>query len=191
MAGDYIFASPGSITGSIGVISQSPDLQRVAELLRFNMRTYKSGPHKDMGNPFRQMTEDDDAVFMALIDDVYDQFVTVIHERRGLEIADIKKFADGRVFTGRAAKEYGVVDELGGLYAAAHKAILMARSRNAKDLGQPGDSISTETDLGLVYPEKPRPSLLELLTETAGRRFVDGVANRIEERTSRAKIELR
>ena len=95
MAGDYVFASAGSITGSIGVISQSPDLQRVAELLRFNMRTYKSGPHKDMGNPFRQMTEDDDAVFMALIDDVYEQFVTVIHERRGLEITDIKKFADG------------------------------------------------------------------------------------------------
>lgn len=191
MAGDYIFASAGSITGSIGVISQNPDLQRVAEQLQFNMRTYKSGPHKDMGNPFRAMTEADDAVFMALIDDVYEQFVEIIHERRGLEIAEIKKFADGRVFTGRAAKSYGVVDELGGLYPAAHKAVLMARVRAAKKAGQAEDSISTDTDLSLVYPEKPRPSFLEMLTETAGRRFVDGVADGIEERTARSKIELR
>jgi len=191
MAGDYIFASAGSITGSIGVISQSPDLRRVAEFLGFDMRTYKSGKHKDMGNPFREMTEADEAVFMDLIKDVYDQFVQIIVERRGLDRAAVEKFADGRVFTGRAAHGYGVVDELGGLYDAAHKGILMARTREAKKLGQPEDSIRKDTDLSLVYPEKPRPSVLELLTESAGHRFVDGMAKSLERRSSRAQIELR
>ncbi|MEE2904019.1 MAG: signal peptide peptidase SppA [Myxococcota bacterium] len=191
MAGDYIFASPGTITGSIGVISQNPDLKQVAEFLRFNMRTYKSGPHKDMGNPFRTMTESDDAVFMELIDDIYEQFVTIIHERRGIEVEEIKKFADGRVFTGRAAKKYGVVDQLGGLYDAAHKSVLMARQRDAVALGQSAETISTETDISLVYPQKPRESLLEMLTETAGRGLVNGISDRIEERAARSNIKLK
>ena len=191
MAGDYIFASPGTITGSIGVISQNPDLKQVAEFLKFNMRTYKSGPHKDMGNPFREMTESDDAVFMDLINDIYEQFVSIIHERRGIEVDEIKKFADGRVFTGRKAKKYGVVDELGGLYEAAHQAVLMARKRDAVALGQSEETISTETDISLVYPQKPRESLLEMLTETAGRGLVDGISNRIEERTAGSTVKLK
>lgn len=191
MAGDYIFASAGSITGSIGVIAQNPDLQGVAESLGFNMRTYKSGAHKDMGNPFRSMTESDDAVFMDLIEDIYEQFVDVIIQRRGLDLEAVKQFADGRVFTGRAALKYGVIDELGGLYEAAHKAILLARVREAKKLGQAEDSIRTDTDLSLIYPEKPRQSFLEMLTETAAQGFVDGVVKGIVHQSERPKVQLR
>ena len=157
LAADEIFASAGSITGSIGVISQIPDLRGVAKVLKLDMRTFKSGPVKDIGNPLREITPEDEAVFMGLIADVYDQFVSLVVERRKLPRAHVVTFADGRVMSGRAAKELGLIDELGGLYAAARRAARLGRQRAAED-GAPPVEEDEVIEPTLVYPDKPAPS---------------------------------
>ncbi len=196
LGADYVFASPGTITGSIGVITQTPDLRGVAELLRFQMRTFKSGPLKDAGNPFRELTPEDEAMFNGLIADIYDQFVSLTAERRGMEIEAVKKVADGRVLTGRAAKEAGLVDELGGLHEAAKKALFLANARKAKAEGL-ATSTATTTDAledpTLVYPKKPNPSLIELLSEAASTSLANGVAQGVQSalKSEAQAVELR
>jgi protease-4 len=201
MGADYIFANPGTITGSIGVITQLPDLRGIADVLRFSMHTFKSGPLKDAGNPLREMTPLDAQMFQSMIDDIYSQFVGVVAERRKLELEAVKKIADGRVITGRAAKELGLVDEMGGLYDAAKKAVALA---NERDSAKEGSKTSTITDVSkledptLVYPKKPMPSVLEMLTQSAqsaiARGLSDGIdraASRAEESVTSRKVELR
>ncbi len=108
-----IFANPGSVTGSIGVITQLFDVSRLVELAEVNVTTIKTGPYKDSGSPFRSFDERDKAYFDTLIADIYDQFVGDVATARGLDKAVVKGYADGRVFTGRQAKEFKLVDELG------------------------------------------------------------------------------
>ncbi len=179
MAGDWIVASPGSVTGSIGVISQTPDLRGLAELLRVDLKTYKSGPYKDSGNPLRAPQPGDEAVHMELISDVYDQFVTVISERRKIELDAVRRFADGRIFTGRRAHELGLVDQLGGLYDAAQHALVLVEERRAQAAGEAPEAIEDEPTL--VYPRRPSGGLLRLLSEEAGEGAAAG-AGRVLER---------
>lgn len=196
LGADWVFASPGSVTGSIGVITQTPDLRGIAELLRFRMRTFKSGPLKDAGNPFREMTPADEALFEGLIADIYDQFVTAIAERRGLPIETVKALADGRVMTGRAALEADLIDELGGMHDAARKAVILAKQREQKEAHETVTSSTAFDDLEeptLVYPKRERPGLLDLLTQVSADAIASGVeqgADRIVART-RAPVELR
>lgn len=202
MAGDFIYANPGTITGSIGVITQLPDLRGIADALRFSMHTFKSGPLKDAGNPLREMTPADAAMFQSMIDDIYAQFVGVVAERRGLDIEAVKKLADGRVITGRAAKEAGLVDEMGGLYDAAKKAIALANERDAAKSDEAKTSTITDLekleDPTLVYPKKPMPTVLEMLTGGAQSAIARGLSEGIEraaasaeERATSGKVELR
>ena len=181
LAADWIFASAGSVTGSIGVIAQNPDLRAVAELLRLNVRTFKSGPLKDVGNPLRAMTPADEALYMELVSDIYDQFVGVVVQRRKLEPAVVQQFADGRIVTGRVALRLGLIDQLGGLYDAAEKAVELARQRDPSD-------DHDEIDPTLVYPESPVPSVVELLSRRAGVGFVEGAAGQLD-RASRRAVE--
>jgi protease-4 len=194
LGADWVFASPGTITGSIGVITQLPDLRGIAEVLRFRMRTFKSGPLKDAGNPFREMTAEDEALFQSLIDDIYDQFVTLTAERRNLELDAVKKIADGRVMTGRAAKEAGLIDELGGLHEAARKAMVMAKVRKAKEDGETDTSTAAYEELEdptLVYPKKDQPSLFDLLAEGVQNGVSRGVSHGFEQVTDPESVELR
>ena len=192
MAGDYIFASGGSITGSIGVISQAPDLREIARLLRFEMRVFKSGPLKDLGNPLRATTPEDEAVFMDLISDVYDQFVTVVMERRNLSREEVLKVADGRIFSGRFALSAGLIDELGGLYDAAQKGVELARIREAEADGRTLTPKEAREDAEptLVYPKKRVPSLLDVVSESAGASFVRGAGRGLTESTDEAVQSL-
>jgi protease-4 len=196
LGADWVFASPGTITGSIGVITQLPDLRGIAEFLRFRMRTFTSGPLKDAGNPFREMTPEDEALFRSLIDDIYDQFITLTAERRNLSLEQVKIVADGRVMTGRAAKEAGLVDELGGLHEAARKAMVMAKMRNAVEEGETVTSTAAYDELEdptLVYPKKDEPSLLQLLTEGIRSGVARGVSQAIDRvaEEDAAPVELR
>ena len=175
LGADEIFASAGSITGSIGVITQIPDLRGVAEALKLDMRTYKSGAVKDLGNPLRQVSPEDEAVFLGLIADVYDQFVTLVAQRRNLPRAHVVSFADGRVVSGRTAKALGLVDELGGLYAAARRARKLAKIRAAEEGREPVDD-EEAGEPSLVYPDKPMPSFFELLTQSAAESVFRGLA---------------
>ncbi len=176
LGADWVFAEAGTITGSIGVIVQTTDLQGVAEALRFSVRTYKSGPLKDMGSAYRDPTPKDDATFMALVDDIYDQFVTVTAERRGQTVEQIKTVADGRIMTGRTALEADLIDELGGLHAAAKKAVLLALARTDETVQTSSAAYDDVEDPILVYPPDPNPNLAELFGAGLSRAVRDGVA---------------
>ncbi|MFW6192668.1 MAG: signal peptide peptidase SppA [Gemmatimonadota bacterium] len=110
VAADSIFALPGSITGSIGVIMQFPNLEGTLDRIGLRMDVVKSGALKDAGSPYRALGEDDREVFRRLVDDAYGQFVDAVAEGRGLEPERARELADGRVVSGERAVELGLVD---------------------------------------------------------------------------------
>lgn len=112
---DEIWASPHTLTCSIGVISQFLNLEGFSEEYGITAVTVKSGKFKDTGNPFREFTEEDRALWQDLIDEAYADFVGVVAEGRQMSEPDVRKVADGRICSGRQAQEMGLVDELGYL----------------------------------------------------------------------------
>jgi protease-4 len=108
-----IVANPGTITGSIGVISQFMNFNNLLDKVGVGTTTVKSGKFKDTGNPYRGMTEEEKKYFQETIDDVYQQFLEVVETERKLPHDAAKKLADGRIFTGKKAYELGLVDTLG------------------------------------------------------------------------------
>jgi protease-4 len=123
---DKIWASPGTITGSIGVISQLPHVHKLLELTKVEVDTIKSGALKDVGSPFRPMSPEERAYFQKFTDGIYDQFLDDVVKGRKLEKEKLRKLADGRIFSGREAKELGLVDELGNLEDAIEGAAKLA-----------------------------------------------------------------
>ena len=114
-ASDTIVSNPGTLTGSIGVIFEFPVAEKLFNKIGLEFEVVKSGELKDMGTYARRMTEKERDVLQELINDTYDQFVEVVVEQRGIPKEEVLEFADGRVFTGRKAKELGLVDLLGNL----------------------------------------------------------------------------
>lgn len=112
---DKIVASPSTITGSIGVIMQSMNYAELAEKVGVTWETIKSGPHKDIMSPSREMTDEERDILQSMIDNSYDQFVRVVSEGRGLDESKVRELADGRIYDGRQAKEVNLVDDLGNL----------------------------------------------------------------------------
>ncbi|HHP7229999.1 MAG TPA: signal peptide peptidase SppA [Xenococcaceae cyanobacterium] len=108
-----IVANPGTITGSIGVILRGNNLERLLDKIGVSFKTIKSGPYKDILSFDRELTAEEENILQELIDTSYDQFVKTVAEGRNLEVATVKTFADGRIFTGEQALELGVVDRLG------------------------------------------------------------------------------
>lgn len=113
VAAEKIVANPGSITGSIGVILRGNDLSRLLERLGVRFETVKSGLYKDILSPDRALTEAERGLLQELIDSSYGQFVAAVAQGRGLAEEEVRRFADGRVFSGAQARELGLVDELG------------------------------------------------------------------------------
>lgn len=110
---DRIVANPGTLTGSIGVIFQFLHVNELLAKLGIDASTYKTGKFKDSGSPFRPPSADDKRLFDQLLSDVYDQFVDVVARERNMKRSVVVRYADGRVFTGRQAREWGFVDTLG------------------------------------------------------------------------------
>lgn len=121
-AADWIVANPGTLTGSIGVIIQFPTAEKLLDKIGIRYETIKSGDLKDIGNISRNMREVEAASLQNVIDDTYDQFLTAVAEGRGLDKDSLRPYADGRIFTGRQALEYRIVDELGDLQDAVNAA---------------------------------------------------------------------
>lgn len=113
-AADKIYALPGSITGSIGVIMHLMNFKSLGEKVGIADVVIKSGPFKDIASPYRAMTDEERNILQAMISDSYDQFVTSVAKGRRMKVEDVKKLADGRIYTGRQAKKNGLIDELGG-----------------------------------------------------------------------------
>lgn len=121
-ASDKIVASPGTLTGSIGVIMEIPNVQGLMDKVGVKSVVIKSGAHKDLVSPFREMTPEERAMLQAVLDDVHLQFMEAVAEGRNLDLLTVKQLADGRVFTGRQAQAAGLVDELGDLHHAVRAA---------------------------------------------------------------------
>ena len=112
---DRIFAEPGTLTGSIGVIFMHFNVRGLLEWAKVEETTLKSGKYKDTLSPFRAIHETDREEIQNISDDVYGQFVQAVAQGRGLPEARVREIAEGRIYTGKRAKELKLVDELGGL----------------------------------------------------------------------------
>ena len=114
-AGDRIVANPGTLTGSIGVKMEFANLEKLLEKIGVRGMVIKAGEYKDMGSPFREMTDHEKMLLQWVIDDVHSQFIEAVARGRNLPEADVKAIADGRIFTGRQALQLKLVDQLGDL----------------------------------------------------------------------------
>jgi protease-4 len=114
LAADQIVAHEGTVTGSIGVLMQHADLTSMLDKLGIKPETIKSAPLKATPNPLEPLTEEGRRAARAVVLDMYDMFVAMVAERRGLEREKARGLADGRVFTGRQAKAEGLIDRIGG-----------------------------------------------------------------------------
>lgn len=149
-AAQKIYANPGTITGSIGVILQFTNFEELFRKIGFRMEIVKSGVYKDVGNPSREMTPEERAYLQEMIDNVHQQFVRDVAQGRRMQVEKVQEVADGRIFTGEQAKELGLVDELGNLKDAIDAAAKMA---------------AIEGEPKVIYPEEEKRSVLDYLLD--------------------------
>lgn len=132
-AADKIIVHPSSITGSLGVIMLTINARGLLEKVGLQANAITSGPKKDMGSPFKAMSDEERAIFQGLINSFYDRFLAVIHEGRPhLSSDDVRKLADGRVYSGEQATALGLVDRIGYLEDAIEMAKQEAKLTDAR-----------------------------------------------------------
>ena len=149
---DKIFANPGTITGSIGVLMQFVNVKDLIEKIWVKGFVIKSGSFKDTGSPVREMSPEERKLLQSVIDNVHSQFVNAVVEGRKLPREDVLAIADGRILSGEQAKGLGLVDVLGNQEDAVAEAGKMAKIE-----GEPR----------VVTPPKKKFSILDLLREEA------------------------
>ncbi len=111
---DHIVTRGSSITGSVGVIVQWPDVSDLMGKLGINMQELKSGKLKATPTPFRRASKEDLGPMTELVDDTFKWFIALVVERRKIKISDVPGLVEGRVYTGRQAVKFGLADEIGG-----------------------------------------------------------------------------
>jgi protease-4 len=126
VAADRIFANPGTLTGSIGVIMQMANVENLFKKVGVDYVVVKAGQFKDLGNFARPMTVEERRVLQTLLDDVHAQFIDAVAAGRKLDRAEVVKFADGRIFSGVQARDLKMVDALGSLEDAVNEAAKLA-----------------------------------------------------------------
>jgi protease IV len=131
---DAIIAHPSTLTGSIGVISIFPSVEALMAKIGVKVDVIKSGPAKDSGSPFRDMTEEEKRIFQGIIDEYYESFLAVVAKGRQGKIAaaDLRAIADGRVYTAPQALKLGLIDAIGYFDDAFAKARGLASLKSAK-----------------------------------------------------------
>lgn len=145
-----IYANPGTITGSIGVLMKLSNVEGLMDKVGMKAFTLKSGKFKDTGSPVRPLTDEDKALLQGVIGNLHEQFVKAVAESRKLPVEEVRRLADGRVYTGEQALALRLVDRLGTLEDAVEEA-----GRLAGIKGEPT----------LIMPPKKRKFLRELLLE--------------------------
>ena len=150
-AAEKVFANPGTLTGSIGVIMAFSNAKGLMEKIGLQPEIIKAGKYKDIGSPARAMTQNEKNLLQSVVADVHQQFIEAVANGRDISIAEVTKIADGRIFTGRQAYSLNLVDQLGGLQVSidqlAHKAGI---------IGPPK-----------IIQEKPRVGLLDWILKAA------------------------
>lgn len=147
---DRIVANPATMTGSIGVIMETANLQELFDKIGVTPQTIKSGPFKDIGSPNRPLTPEERQILQSMVDDIYQQFVTVVAEGRQIDRQKVLQLADGRIFTGRQARENGLVDELGNFYHAVEVTKKLAKIKEEPEIYEFGPRSPFERLFGQV-----------------------------------------
>jgi protease-4 len=153
-----IFANPGTLTGSIGVIMEIPNVSGLMNKIGIKTEVIKSGRHKDLASVFRGIQKEERAILQNVLDNVHEQFILAVAEGRKMLRDDVQKIADGRIFTGEQAVKAGLVDELGNLEDAVKAAAKLAGIK-----GEPE-----------VVSKKERFSFISLLKESMPKELIDG-----------------
>ncbi len=131
---NYIVANEGTIVGSIGVIVQHMDYRDLLDKIGVKTTSIKTGKFKDTLSPFRELTPEEKEYIQSTINDAYEQFISSILKHRGKYISEekLRSIADGRIFTGKMAKELGLIDQIGNLHDAIDKAKELANVPEAR-----------------------------------------------------------
>jgi len=132
LGGEKIFASPGTITGSIGVVLELPNIEKLLKKIGVETETIKSGAYKDTGSIYRPLTPEERKYLVQKVKLIHDQFIRTISEERKISLEKVKEIADGRIFTGEEALALGLIDKLGNFWDAVEEAKKMAKITEAK-----------------------------------------------------------
>jgi protease-4 len=173
---EKIVAAPGTLTGSIGVITQTTNVSELLALAKVQLHTFVSGPLKDTGSPTRAMRDDEKQFLQGFVAEIYRQFLRDVAKGRKLAEAKVKPHADGRVLTGEQAKAAGLVDELGNFSDA-----LALAGKLAKATGEPVP----------VYARERKSLLAEILSESmdsAARSAVEAARAALRERSTTVEV---
>jgi len=157
-AADKIFANPGTITGSIGVIIEFANIEELLGKIGLKSVVIKSGKYKDILSPTRELKEDEKALIQSVIDSIHGQFIDAVALGRKMPRKKVADIADGRIFSGEQAKANGLVDELGTL----QDAIAFAAARTGLN-----------ADSDVIRPEKKRISVLDYILDESISKITD------------------
>ena len=173
-AANKIYASPVSITGSIGVISSYLEFNKLFEKYGINYERLVSGERKDIGSPYRELTKEEKQLLQKKIDMVYDYFVRSVAENRGLKYDYVSTLATGEFYTGEEAKKLGLIDEFGNKQKAIED---MKKNLKLKEVQ--------------LKEAKEETSLLELLSSLGAYNFGKGFASTLIENNLGNKLEIK
>jgi protease-4 len=151
-----IYANPGTITGSIGVLMKFSNLEGLMDKVGMKSFTLKTGKYKDVGAVSRKMTDDEKAMLQSVIENTHAQFVKAVAEGRNLPVEKVREIADGRIFSGEQAMAHKLVDRLGTLQDAIEEA-----GRLGGITGEPH----------VIKPLKKKHFLLDMLVEESAGKF--------------------
>lgn len=147
---DKIMANPATMTGSIGVIMETMNIQELYNKIGVTPQTVKSGVYKDIGSPNRPLTNAERGILQGMVNDIFDQFIEVVAEGRKMDKAQVLELADGRIFTGRQAQKLGLVDELGNYYDAIELTKKMAKLGEQAEVYELGPKTPFEKLFGSI-----------------------------------------
>jgi len=162
-AANRIVANPGTITGSIGVISYFPNLRELLDKLGISATIIKSGRFKDTGNPDREMTQEERDLLQETMDQAHRQFIRDVARGRNLPEEKVRELADGRIIMGETAQQVGLVDELGNFEDAVKASAVLGKIEGEPDL---------------LYAKKKKRSLLDFLIGGEISEQIDGYLGR-------------
>ena len=141
-AAEKIFANPGTLTGSIGVIMAFSNAKGLMEKIGLQPEIVKAGEYKDIGSPARAMTQKERNLLQSVVTDVHQQFIEAVASGRDISVAEVTKIADGRILTGRQAYSLNLVDQIGGLQVSidqlAHKVGIIGSPKIIKETPRVG-----------------------------------------------------
>lgn len=162
-AANEIVAEPGTLTGSIGVIMEMPNVYKLMKKVGVSYNYIVSGPYKDIGTPFKEMTPEQRKKMQGVVMNVYGQFVNAVARGRNLKVEYVKNLANGMVYSGQQALKYHLVDKLGDFQDAIKAAKSLAGIHGTPTI---------------IYPIKKQPNLFQSVIKRAVKSFIGYVGGK-------------